>query len=169
MTAESKGAARKDAPRRTIALERIYQAPVEDVWELWTTEDGLESWWGPEGFVVKVHALDLRPGGELRYAMTAVAAEQIEYLKRAGMPLTNEHRITFTEIVPLRRLAYTHVVDFVPGVQHYDVSTVVELHSSAQGVRMVLTIDAMHDDHWTRMAVMGWEQELGKLGRALQR
>jgi hypothetical protein len=36
-------------------------------------------------------------------------------------------------------------------------------------VRVVLTIDAMHDEHWTKMAVMGWESELGKLAKLLQR
>ena len=50
----------------------------------------------------------------------------------------------------------------------YDVGTVVELHSSAQGVWMVLTIDAMHDERWTNLAVMGWESELGKLDKVLQ-
>jgi hypothetical protein len=60
-----------------------------------------------------------------------------------------------------------HLVDFVPGVAAYDVETVVELHPGPQGVRLVLTFDAMHDDHWTTMARMGWENELGKLDKAL--
>ena len=38
----------------------------------------------------------------------------------------------------------------------------------ADGVRMVLTFDAMHDEHWTQMAVMGRESELGKLARVLK-
>jgi hypothetical protein len=32
---------------------------------------------------------------------------------------------------------------------------------------MVLTFDAMHDEVWTQRAAMGWENELGKLERAL--
>jgi hypothetical protein len=32
---------------------------------------------------------------------------------------------------------------------------------------MVLTLDAMHDEYWTKMAVMGWENELDKLARLL--
>jgi len=31
---------------------------------------------------------------------------------------------------------------------------------------MLLTIDAMHDQHWTDMAVMGWESELAKVLQA---
>ena len=78
------------------------------------------------------------------------------------MPLTHEARITYSEIVPLRRLAYVHLADFIPGVEPYDVATVVELQPTADGVRMTLTFDAMHNDEWTERAVMGWKSELGK-------
>jgi hypothetical protein len=44
----------------------------------------------------------------------------------------------------------------------------VEFHDTPDGVRMVLTFDAMHADEWTARATMGWESELGKLGVALQ-
>jgi uncharacterized protein YndB with AHSA1/START domain len=154
--------------RRAVSIERTFNAAIEDVWELWTTKEGIESWWGPEGFAVKVRKLDLRPGGELAYAMIATGLDQIEFMKKAGMPVTNEHRLTFTEVVPPRRLAYDHEADFIPGVKPYRVSTTVEFESSPQGVKMVLTFDAMHDEHWTKMAVMGWESELDKLAIQLR-
>jgi len=168
MTANENTAARMGTRRRTITLERTYPAPAEDVWELWTTRDGIESWWGPDGFSVKVRALDLRVGGELRYAMIAQGADQVAFMKKAGMPLVTENRLTFTEIVPPRRLAYTNAVDFIPNTEPYEAGTVLELHPVPQGTRLVLTIEAMHDEHWTNMAVAGWEMELGKLARALE-
>ena len=155
--------------KKRITLERTFDAPLADVWELWTTKEGIESWWGPSGFMVKVRKIDLRPGGDLDYAMIAVGEGEIAFMKKAGMPVSVEHRITFTEITPPKRLVYTHRADFIPGVDPYDVGTMVEFHPSGQGVRMVLTIDAMHDEHWTHMAVMGWESELGKLTKALQK
>jgi uncharacterized protein YndB with AHSA1/START domain len=154
--------------RQRITIERTYDATLEDVWDLWTTKEGIESWWGPGGYVVKVHEIDLRQGGKLLYAMTAVDPEQVEFMKKAGMPLTTEARITFKEIVPQRRLEYLHLADFIPGVAPYDVRHLVELHSSERGVRMVLTIDAMHDEVWTQRAVMGWEMELGKLAKVIE-
>ncbi len=154
--------------RRRVTIERTFTAPVEDVWELWTTKDGIESWWGPDGFTVKVRRLDFRLGGELLYAMTATAPEQIEFLKKAGMPLTTESLVTYTDVVPLRRLSFTQLADFIPNVKPYEVATTVELETIALGVRLVLTLDAMHDENWTRMAVMGWESELGKLARVLE-
>jgi uncharacterized protein YndB with AHSA1/START domain len=157
------------AARKRNALERVYRADLQDVWDLWTTKAGIESWWGPGGFVVTVRELDLRPGGVMLYAMTAVAPPQVEFLRKAGMPLTQELRITFTEVVPRRRLAYVHLADFIPGVEPYDVATIVELHETAAGVRLVLTFDAMHSDEWTERAVMGWENELGKLAAIVDR
>jgi uncharacterized protein YndB with AHSA1/START domain len=153
--------------RRQVTLERTYRASLEELWDMWTTSEGIESWWGPEGFEVRVRRLDLRPRGELAYTMTAVQPDQVDFLRKAGMPVASEHLVTYTEVAPLRRLAYRHLVDFVPGVKPYDVTTVVELDARPEGVRMILTIDAMHDESWTGRAVMGWESQLGKLARVV--
>jgi uncharacterized protein YndB with AHSA1/START domain len=155
--------------RRTITLARTYEASLEDIWSLWTTKKGLESWWGPEGFTVKVLKLDLRPEGQLLYAMTASEPPQIEFMKRAGMPLTTEARVTYTEVSPMQRLAYIHLVDFVPGVEAYDVATVVELHAERNRVRMVVHVNAMHSDEWTQRAISGWESQLSKLDQLFRR
>ena len=165
ITADAK---RSKGQRERITIERRYKARIEDVWALWTTKEGIESWWGPGGFAVLVRSIDLRPGGELKYAMTATAAPQVEFMKKAGMPLTNEHRIVYTEVQPPRRLAYSHLVDFIPDVDAYEVAMLVELHETARDVRMVLTIDRMHDDMWTERAIAGWEMELGKLAKVLE-
>jgi len=165
MTRKPDGAAEQ---RRRITIERTYDADVQDVWDLWTTKEGIESWWGPDGFSVRVRKLDLCPGGQLLYAMTATAPEQIAFMKNAGMPLTTEASITYTEIVPRRRLAYLHLADFIPGVKPYDILHVVELQPAGRSVRMVLTFDAMHDEEWTQRARMGWENELDKLAKTVQ-
>jgi len=165
MTTKSKTARPR---RRKFTLERTFKAPIQDVWDLWTTAEGIESWWGPDGFTVKVRKIDLRAGGELLYAMIATGQAQMEFMKREGMPLTQECRVTYREITPHRRLAYTHLADFIPGIEPYNVETVVELQPTSQGVRMLLTIDAMHDEEWTQRALMGWEMELGKLAKVLE-
>jgi len=153
--------------KKQVTLERTFRAPIADVWALWTTKDGIESWWGPEGFSVTVKRIDLRPGGELLYVMAATAPEQIAFMKRANMPIAHDARIVYTEVTPHRRLAYMHDVDFGPGVAAYVFVTVVEPTETASGVRMVLRFDAMHDDTWTERATMGWQSELGKLEKVL--
>jgi uncharacterized protein YndB with AHSA1/START domain len=44
-----------EAITSSVVIERTYRAPLEELWALWTTSDGFESWWGPEGFRTKVH------------------------------------------------------------------------------------------------------------------
>ena len=156
------------AKTKQVRLERTYSASIDDEWELWTTREGIEAWWGPPGFSVTVRELDLRVGGTLIYVMTAVGEQQIEFMKRAGMPVSTESRITFKEIAAPRRLVYAHLTDFIPGVAPYDVDTVLELETVSSGTRLVLTLDPMHSEEWTQRAVMGWEMELGKLAQALE-
>jgi len=153
--------------RRMIKIERTFNAAIEDVWTLWTTVDGIESWWGPDGFRVKVRKLELRPGGALHYDMIAVEPDKIAFMKQAGMPLSVETRATYKEVKPHTRLAFDHVVDFVPGVEPYPNATVVELAARGADTQLTLTVEAMHDEVWTERAVSGWENELGKLAQAL--
>jgi uncharacterized protein YndB with AHSA1/START domain len=153
--------------RRTISMERTYRASVADVWDLWTTAPGLESWWGPEGFAVTVRHLDLRVGGELHYTMTANEPAQVEFMRQAGMPLATDVSITYAEVEPRRRLGYTSLADFVPGLDPYEVATTVTLKAGPDGVHMVLTFEAMHDEEWTARAVAGHESELGQLDKLL--
>jgi uncharacterized protein YndB with AHSA1/START domain len=154
--------------RRTLTLERTYRTTPEEIWELWTTAAGIESFWGPDGFEVKVRRFDLRPGGEFDYTMSATGPDQIEFLKQAGMKLISEHRVAFTELTPHRRLAYMEMANFIPGVEAYEVHTVVEFESAPGGVRMIITFDAMHDDRWTQLATMGREGQLDHLAKLLE-
>jgi uncharacterized protein YndB with AHSA1/START domain len=49
---------------RTLRVERLIAAPPERVFDLWTEPDLLVQWWGPEGYAVPSHDLDVRPGGQ---------------------------------------------------------------------------------------------------------
>lgn len=52
-----------------INIIRIYDAPVEAVWDAWTDPEQVAQWWGPRGFSLTTHGKDLRPGGFWRYTM----------------------------------------------------------------------------------------------------
>src|ERR1700761_1869439 len=44
--------------RARFSINRVYHASIKEVWELWTTKSGIESWWGPEGLGVVLPALN---------------------------------------------------------------------------------------------------------------
>jgi uncharacterized protein YndB with AHSA1/START domain len=154
---------------RQVRLERTFDADVEDLWELWTTRDGFESWWGPEGFATEVRQLEVEIGGETVYAMIATGADQVDFLRKAGMPLESVVRMTLTDLVPMRRLAYSQLIDFLPGVAPYRSATQVEFSTVPEGARMIVTLDVMHDEQMTRMAELGMAQQLGKLEARFRR
>jgi hypothetical protein len=58
-------------------------------------------------------------------------------------------------------------VDFVPGVAPYEVPLSVDFSLAPNGVRMIVTLDPMHDEAWTGRMVAGWESELRKLEKVI--
>jgi len=148
-----------------VVVERSYPASVHELWDLWTTKDGFESWWGPEGFRVEVEHIEARLDGELHYNMIADAPEMIAAMRQMGRPLSHETHGRFSEFRPRTRLAVTHAIDFLPGVPPYESTMAVDFIPSGDRVRMVVTLDPMHDDEFTRMSTMGFTSQLSKLDR----
>jgi uncharacterized protein YndB with AHSA1/START domain len=148
-------------PKQFI-IDRTLKASIEKVWKMWTTKEGLEKWWGPEGFSSVVKHLDVRVGGRFEIVMTAMVPEIIEHLKAAGMGASSVAKGDYIGVEPNRRLAYTNAVDFVPGVAPYMTTTVVEMSAvPGGGTRLLVLNDVMHDEQWTRMATMGRTQQIG--------
>src|SRR6266581_369348 len=100
--------------RPKLTLERTFHASPEEVWELWTTKEGIEAWMGPDGFSVAVSELDVRPGGRFTYAMSAVAPEQVQFMATTGMPRVSVSRGRYVEVAPPRLLVYRDLVGFIP-------------------------------------------------------
>lgn len=149
-----------------IVLERSYRATLDEMWQMWTTKEGIEAFWGPDGFRVEVHALDVRAGGGMDYSMIAVSPEMIAFMKSQSAPTATRHHIRFTVVQRHERLVWTSSIDFA-GVPAYDVATSVDLSATGDTVKLVITLDPMHDELWTGRMKQGWELELGKLDRAL--
>ena len=167
--AEQPPAAPVKSPKKKITLERTLKATSKQVWELWTTKPGLESWWGPEGFATRVNRLEVRPGGKFDYEMTATGREQVEAMKKANLPLTSRARGTYLEIKAPHRLVYRTVADFIPGVTPYEVITLVEIQIVPGGVRLTLIEDVMHNEEWTRMSEMGMGSSLDRLAKIIEK
>ena len=151
----------------TIRFERVYDASVEDVWALWTTKEGLEEWFAPEGMRVEVSVLEPWVGGAFDHVMTAVGAEQVAYLANLDRPLSVWVSGRFVEVERHRRLRIRFDMDFVPGVEPYPYDMLVELHAEAGRVRMVLTADRHPDAEMTRGAMIGFTSQLQRFDLAI--
>ena len=148
-----------------VVVERTYRANIQDVWALWTTKEGFESWWGPQGFRAEVQEIDARPGGALRYEMIADSPDMIAAMKQMGRPASHPTRSRFTELKAHERLILTNVIDFIPGVAAYESNIAVDFISAGDSVRMVVTLDPMHTDEFTKMQKEGFTSQLTKLDK----
>lgn len=146
-----------------IVVERTYRAKIEDVWDLWATKEGFESWWGPQGFRSEVVTLDARVGGALTYDMIADTPEMIAAMKAMGQPASHATRSSFVEVKRHERLVLRNVIDFLPGVEPYESDVAVDFYPKGDTVRMVVTLDGMHSDEFTRMQEEGFTSQLTKL------
>ena len=79
-----------------LALTRVYDAPLQSVWEAWTIPEEVAQWWGPRGFTITHHSHDLRTGGHWHYTMHG--PDGTDY----------ENTTQYLEVVPLQRLVYDH-------------------------------------------------------------
>jgi uncharacterized protein YndB with AHSA1/START domain len=55
----------QEAAEQELVIERIFDAPRELVFKMWTDPKHLAQWWGPKGFTNPVCELDVRPGGAI--------------------------------------------------------------------------------------------------------
>ncbi|MBS0580862.1 MAG: SRPBCC domain-containing protein [Proteobacteria bacterium] len=151
----------KTPPAATF--ERRYQASVAELWALWTTKEGFESWWGPQGFRVVVHRIEPRAGGALVYDMIAVGAQEIAYMKNAGMAVSHGTHGTFADVVRHRHLELVHVIDFVPGLPAYEHRMRVEFFAEGRQARMIIQVEPHSTTQWTQASLAGMESQLTKL------
>jgi uncharacterized protein YndB with AHSA1/START domain len=66
----------KDLDSLTLTLVADFDAPIEQVWQLWAEPRQLERWWGPPSHPATVEEHDLTPGGDVTYFMTGPEGEK---------------------------------------------------------------------------------------------
>ena len=118
-----------------MKLERTYRATLEELWELWTTKEGFESWWPPEGFRTEVHSIEACPNGKLHFEMIAEMPEMVAVMKGLGLPASHVERARFSEFRPYERLAFSIMMDFLPGVAPYESTLTVDFFPRGEWVR----------------------------------
>lgn len=82
---------------REITLSRLFNAPIELVWEVWTNPEHIKNWWGPDGFTNTIHEMDVKKGGE--WNLTMHGPDGTDY----------KNQSIFKEIVHHKKIVYEHV------------------------------------------------------------
>ena len=163
-----------DAPatssRRTLVIDRVFDAPRELVWKAWTDPEMAKRWWGPRGFVAPAAEIDLRVGGKYLFAMQSPEFNNGEPIWSTGV---------YREIVPYERLVCTDSFadekgNVVPAT-HYGMTedfplemlVTVELEEIDGKTKLTLRHEGMPAD-MAAGAETGWNESFDKLAASLQ-
>ena len=86
-----------ETKQRNVEVTRVFDAPVEQVWQAWSEPEQVKRWWGPTGFTCPLAEMDFRVGGTSLVCMRAPA-------EFGGQDMYNTW--TYVDIVPGQRLEY---------------------------------------------------------------
>src|SRR5882724_7658471 len=140
---------------REIITTRVFDAPRELVFKVWTDSDHVKHWWGPNGFTITTHAMNVTPGGVWRFMMHG--PDGVDY----------PNRIAYEEVVEAERLVYMHGSDDEPNQFQVTVTFVEENGKTRVTMRAVFPTKDACDAVKKFGAVEGGQQTLARLDQYL--
>lgn len=126
---------------REAVIARVYDAPRELVFEAWTNPEHIVRWFGPHGFEVTTHEIDIRVGGRWRF----------DFLGPDGTVYGN--RMVFEKIERPSLLVFEHGsdVDDDPGRFRVTVTFDEQLNG-----KTVVTLRQLHPTPEQRARIIGF-------------
>jgi uncharacterized protein YndB with AHSA1/START domain len=148
---------------QSVTLERILDAPIDLVWQMWTDAEHFAAWYGPTGATVPVIEMDVTVGGTRHFCLEMQTPDG-----QSRMWFVGEYRV----IDEPNRLVYTESMSDPDGNRispeamgmpsgHPEITEVtVELDDVEGRTRMVMTHAGIPADS---PGAMGWNMALDKL------
>ena len=136
-----------------IFHSRVYDAPRELIWQMWTEPDRVSQWWGPRGFTTTTSKMDVRPGGLWEHVMRGPDGREYP------------NKIVYVEVVKPERLVYSH--ESYPPFRT-TITFEVQGEKTRVSMRMVFeTADLRNKVAKEFGAVEGLQQTMGRLDEFL--
>lgn len=136
-------AAATDAPSdRTLRLVRIFDAPIEMVFEAWTVPEQIVQWWGPAGHHVPEYRIDMRTGGAWRTVMRGENGDHIV----SGV---------IHEVSPPTRLVFSWAWE-TDGVRGHETAITIELRPLGARTELTLTQREFETKESCEQHSFGW-------------
>jgi len=155
---------------KDVRIERIFNAPIDLIWAMWTEAEHFANWYGPMGATIPKAEMDVRLGGRRHIAMEMQTPNG-----EMQMFFVGEYR----EINPKTRLVYTEAMADadgnamtaeqmgMPAGMPMETSVVIELEDLGGSTKMVMTHVGVPGDSpggqgWT-MAIEKMEARVAQL------
>jgi uncharacterized protein YndB with AHSA1/START domain len=145
---------------KEVIVTRVVAAGLDRAFAAWADPAQIVQWFGPEGFTLDTHEIDIRPGGRWRFDMIAPD----------GTAFSN--RITFLRIEPSRLIEADHGADADDDPDRFRLLVTFDAQDNG---KTVVTLRQMHPTPERRGIVIGFGavefggQTLDKLARHVER
>ena len=113
---------------REIHIERVFDAPRDRVFAVYTDPELIPQWWGPRGTTTEVVEMDVRAGGTWRFAARGPGGEETGF---SGV---------YREVTPPERIVQTFMWDGMPGYVSVETATFEDLGDRTK----VTTVSLFH-------------------------
>ena len=144
---------------REIVISRVFDAPVELVWNAWVDPKQVAQWWGPIGFTTTIQKMEVRPGGIWEHTMHGPD----------GADYPNKSQ--FVEVVKHERIVYTHGGGKEGGKgAHFTATWTFEPDGDKTTLTIRMVFDTAEDRNFVVKeygAIEGGKQTLGRLAEKL--
>ena len=157
---------------KDVQIERIFDAPIDLIWAMWTEPEHFASWYGPMGAKIPRADMDVRVGGRRHIAME---------METPGGPRQMFFVGEYREIVEKTRLVYTEsMADAagnamtaeqmgMPAGAAVETSIVVEFEDLGDRTKLTVThigvpADSPGGQAWA-MAIDKMETRVAEIGR----
>ena len=129
---------------REIRIERVFDAPRDRVFAVYTDPALIPEWWGPRGTTTIVDKMDVRAGGDWRFVMRESDGSETGF------------RGTYREVTPPERIVQTFEWEGMPGHICVETATFEDLGDRTK----VVTTSLFHTTE-ERDGMLGSGMEVG--------
>jgi uncharacterized protein YndB with AHSA1/START domain len=119
---------------REIRVERVFDAPRDRVFAIYTDPQLIPEWWGPRDATTVVDQMDVRPGGSWRFVMRDTDGSESGF------------RGTYREVAPPERIVQTFEWEGMPGHVSVETATFEDLGDRTR----VITTSLFHTPECAR-------------------
>jgi len=156
-----------EVPTKELVIERVFDAPRERVFDVFTQPEQLQKWWGPMGVGIPLANFEARPGGKIFIAERApdggmnFIAGVVREIERPSRVLFAIH---FADADGRRVAPPAH--SGLGDTWDDDIVTLVTFSAEGRRTRMTIRTVSGFTAEWGEKARFGWAEALDKLGYA---
>jgi uncharacterized protein YndB with AHSA1/START domain len=143
------------ATDRQLVFHRLVNAPQELVFDVWTNAEHLAKWFGPDGFTISTHSIEVKKNGVWHFTMHGPDGRNYK------------NKILYIEVLRPERLVYQQMDDET-GLEHVSFLTTIEFRKSGTQTALSMTMIFESADDLQRVAreygaIEGAKQTLARM------